>query len=156
VFWIWDGFDGNRCWKFLVLVFERWFFLFTCFLVKLDWHFCDSADDSMAILMAFQSPEVEVLGLTSVFGNTSTELSTRNALLLVRVHCQFFCGLVGSTFSGTFPSYNQLVHLILGDFKWKVIYIDAICIHWFSLLENLKLFYLLIYFFLCRCLCSSL
>lgn len=45
--------------------------------------FCDSADDSMAILMAFHCPEVEVLGLTSVFGNAATEDATRNALLLV-------------------------------------------------------------------------
>jgi len=43
----------------------------------------------MAILMAFQSPDVEVLGLTSIFGNAMTEVSTRNALLLVRVHYQF-------------------------------------------------------------------
>ncbi|XP_027351544.1 uridine nucleosidase 1 isoform X2 [Abrus precatorius] len=42
-------------------------------------------DDSMAILMAFQSPEVEVLGLTSVFGNTTTEVATRNALLLCEI-----------------------------------------------------------------------
>ncbi|BAT85847.1 hypothetical protein LR48_Vigan03g241000 [Vigna angularis] len=42
-------------------------------------------DDSMAILMAFQSSEVDVLGLTSVFGNTTTELSTRNALLLCEI-----------------------------------------------------------------------
>ncbi|KAK7378781.1 hypothetical protein VNO80_04228 [Phaseolus coccineus] len=42
-------------------------------------------DDSMAILMAFQSPEVEVLGLTSVFGNATTEVSTRNALLLCEI-----------------------------------------------------------------------
>ncbi|CAI0408224.1 unnamed protein product [Linum tenue] len=39
-------------------------------------------DDSMAILMAFQTPEVEILGLTTVFGNVSTEDATRNALLL--------------------------------------------------------------------------
>ncbi|XP_042510621.1 uridine nucleosidase 1-like [Macadamia integrifolia] len=39
-------------------------------------------DDSMAIFMAFQTPEVEVLGLTTIFGNVSTEGATRNALLL--------------------------------------------------------------------------
>lgn len=38
----------------------------------------------MAILMAFQTPEVEVLGLTTIFGNVATEVATRNALLLVR------------------------------------------------------------------------
>ncbi|KAJ4970514.1 hypothetical protein NE237_003613 [Protea cynaroides] len=39
-------------------------------------------DDSIAILMAFQTPEVEILGLTTIFGNVSTEGATRNALLL--------------------------------------------------------------------------
>lgn len=42
-------------------------------------------DDSMAILMAFQTPEVEVLGLTTVFGNVATEDATRNALLLCEI-----------------------------------------------------------------------
>nr|XP_025883532.1 uridine nucleosidase 1-like isoform X2 [Solanum lycopersicum] len=39
-------------------------------------------DDSMAILMAFQSPEVEILGLTTIFGNATTKAATRNALIL--------------------------------------------------------------------------
>ncbi|EHA8587557.1 Uridine-ribohydrolase 1 isoform 3 [Cocos nucifera] len=39
-------------------------------------------DDSMAIMMAFQTPEIEVLGLTTIFGNVSTEDATSNALLL--------------------------------------------------------------------------
>ncbi|XP_054798421.1 uridine nucleosidase 1 isoform X2 [Prosopis cineraria] len=39
-------------------------------------------DDSMTILMAFQTLEVEVLGLTTTFGNVSTEDATRNSLLL--------------------------------------------------------------------------
>ncbi|KAK1288878.1 Uridine nucleosidase 1 [Acorus calamus] len=42
-------------------------------------------DDSMAILMAFQSPQLEVLGLTTIFGNLSTEDATRNALLLCEI-----------------------------------------------------------------------
>lgn len=37
----------------------------------------------MAIFMAFQSPELEILGLTTIFGNTSTEIATQNALRLV-------------------------------------------------------------------------
>lgn len=41
------------------------------------------ADDSMTILMAFQLPEIEILGLTTIFGNVRTEDATRNALLLV-------------------------------------------------------------------------
>ncbi|PPD94153.1 hypothetical protein GOBAR_DD08829 [Gossypium barbadense] len=39
-------------------------------------------DDSMAIFMAFQNPEYEILGLTTIFGNVQTEDATRNALLL--------------------------------------------------------------------------
>ncbi|KAL8140546.1 hypothetical protein V2J09_006567 [Rumex salicifolius] len=39
-------------------------------------------DDSMTILMAFQTPEVEIIGLTTIFGNVYTEVATRNALLL--------------------------------------------------------------------------
>ncbi|CAD5182938.1 unnamed protein product [Musa acuminata subsp. malaccensis] len=42
-------------------------------------------DDSMAILMAFQKPEIEILGLTTIFGNVSTEDATCNALLLCEI-----------------------------------------------------------------------
>lgn len=40
-------------------------------------------DDSMAILMAFQTQEVEIIGLTTIFGNVMIEDASRNALLLV-------------------------------------------------------------------------
>ncbi|KAJ7527277.1 hypothetical protein O6H91_16G046200 [Diphasiastrum complanatum] len=39
----------------------------------------------MAILLAFQSPELDVIGLTSTFGNVHTALATRNALHLCEV-----------------------------------------------------------------------
>ncbi|XP_051131620.1 uridine nucleosidase 1 [Andrographis paniculata] len=42
-------------------------------------------DDSMAILMAFQSPDLEILGLTTIFGNVTTEDATRNALFLCEI-----------------------------------------------------------------------
>jgi uridine nucleosidase len=42
-------------------------------------------DDSMAILFAFNSPEVKVEGLTTVFGNGGTETTTANALRLVEL-----------------------------------------------------------------------
>jgi len=42
-----------------------------------------SADDAMAIFLALRSPEVEVIGLTTIFGNVYTTLATRNALHLV-------------------------------------------------------------------------
>ena len=56
------------------------FILTACFLWFLD--------DSMTILMAFGEPSVEIIGLTTIFGNVTTEYATRNALLLVSGgHC---------------------------------------------------------------------
>ena len=40
-------------------------------------------DDAMAILFAFAAPELEVLGLTTIFGNVLTATATQNALHLV-------------------------------------------------------------------------
>jgi len=40
-------------------------------------------DDAMAIFFAMSSPELELLGLTTTFGNVSVELATANALRLV-------------------------------------------------------------------------
>ncbi|XP_025817270.1 probable uridine nucleosidase 2 isoform X2 [Panicum hallii] len=40
-------------------------------------------DDAMAILVALRSPELEVLGLTTTFGNVRTAVATRNALHLL-------------------------------------------------------------------------
>jgi inosine-uridine nucleoside N-ribohydrolase len=37
----------------------------------------------MAIFVALRSPELEVIGLTTIFGNVYTSLATRNALHLV-------------------------------------------------------------------------
>lgn len=44
-------------------------------------------DDAMAIASAFNSPEVEVIGLTSTFGNVQTAKATENA--------HFLCKLAG-------------------------------------------------------------
>ncbi|WP_134679109.1 nucleoside hydrolase [Paracoccus ravus] len=43
-------------------------------------------DDAMAILFAARHPEIELVGLTTVFGNVPVEIATRNALALVE-HC---------------------------------------------------------------------
>ncbi|XP_015690245.1 probable uridine nucleosidase 2 isoform X2 [Oryza brachyantha] len=40
-------------------------------------------DDAMAIFVALRSPELELLGLTTIFGNVYTTLATRNALHLL-------------------------------------------------------------------------
>lgn len=42
-------------------------------------------DDAIALLMVFQLSEFEVIGLTTIFGNVSTEDATRNALHLCEV-----------------------------------------------------------------------
>lgn len=41
------------------------------------------ADDAMAILCAFNSPEIEIIGLTTVFGNVYTQTATQNAFKLL-------------------------------------------------------------------------
>ncbi|RZR87939.1 hypothetical protein BHM03_00015422 [Ensete ventricosum] len=56
------------------------------------------ADDSLTILMAFQLPEIEILGLTTIFGNVGTQDATRNALLLVLsslLMTMFLCEIAG-------------------------------------------------------------
>ncbi|KAI5670062.1 hypothetical protein M9H77_19915 [Catharanthus roseus] len=42
-------------------------------------------DDAMAIFVALQSPEVEVIGITTIYGNVYTTLATRNALHLLEI-----------------------------------------------------------------------
>ncbi|URE46729.1 Inosine-uridine preferring nucleoside hydrolase [Musa troglodytarum] len=42
-------------------------------------------DDAMAIFVALNSPEIEVIGLTTIYGNVYTTLATRNALHLLEV-----------------------------------------------------------------------
>ena len=69
----------------------------------------------MAIFMAFQSPELEILGLTTVFGNTSTEVATQNALRLVCNQLIFiFLCMMCFICNFFFLEYvhNQLVFLI--------------------------------------------
>lgn len=42
-------------------------------------------DDAMAILAAFNSPEVEIIGLTTIFGNVTTPMATSNAIFLTEL-----------------------------------------------------------------------
>jgi inosine-uridine nucleoside N-ribohydrolase len=42
-------------------------------------------DDTMAIFFALRSPELDVIGLTTVFGNVHTDLATFNALRLLEI-----------------------------------------------------------------------
>ncbi len=43
------------------------------------------ADDAATIFMAVNHPEIELVGLTTVFGNATTEQSTKNALKLLEI-----------------------------------------------------------------------
>jgi len=42
-------------------------------------------DDAMAVLYACLSPDIELMGLTSIFGNVTTDIATRNALALLEI-----------------------------------------------------------------------
>ncbi len=42
-------------------------------------------DDAMAVLFAALHPEVELMGLTSIFGNVTIDVATRNALVLTEM-----------------------------------------------------------------------
>ena len=42
-------------------------------------------DDAMAIYFAMCSPELELIGLTTIFGNVHTSLATTNALRLLEI-----------------------------------------------------------------------
>lgn len=42
-------------------------------------------DDALAVLFAFASPDLEVVGLTTIFGNVDTPLATQNALRLLDI-----------------------------------------------------------------------
>ena len=42
-------------------------------------------DDSMAILFAFCSPELQIEALTAIFGNSGSQITTENALRLVEL-----------------------------------------------------------------------
>ncbi|MCB0168425.1 MAG: nucleoside hydrolase [Anaerolineae bacterium] len=42
-------------------------------------------DDAMAILFALKAPELELVGLTTIYGNVHTDLATQNALRLLEV-----------------------------------------------------------------------
>ncbi len=63
------------------------------------------SDDAVALLMALRSPEVEVLGITTVSGNVPLEQATQNALMTVEV-----CGSRVPVYKGAAkPLFRELV-----------------------------------------------
>ena len=69
-------------------------------------------DDAMAIFYAFQEPEIEVLGLTTVFGNVPVEMAAQNALTLVKLAGKDIpvCKGVARPWVGKESNYAHFVH----------------------------------------------
>lgn len=69
-------------------------------------------DDAMAIFLAFQLEQLEVLGLTTVFGNVPVEMSTRNAIILTDLAGQNIpvCQGAAKPLSGKQPAFAHFVH----------------------------------------------
>ena len=69
-------------------------------------------DDAMAIFFAFQSPDIEVLGLTTVFGNVPVDMSAKNAVTLCKLAEQDIPVTkgVGMPWVGPESSYAHFVH----------------------------------------------
>lgn len=69
-------------------------------------------DDAMAIFFAFQHPEIDVLGLTTVFGNVSAQMAAQNALALCELAQQDIpvCKGVARPWVGEESSYAHFVH----------------------------------------------
>lgn len=69
-------------------------------------------DDAMAIFFAFQSPDIEVLGLTTVFGNVPVTMSAQNALTLCELADQNIPVTkgVGMPWVGPESGYAHFVH----------------------------------------------
>ncbi|KAF5786384.1 putative inosine nucleosidase [Helianthus annuus] len=69
-------------------------------------------DDAMAIFLALRSPEVNVIGLTTIYGNVYTTLATRNALHLLEVAGRTDIPVA----EGSHVSYVKATKLRVADF----------------------------------------
>lgn len=69
-------------------------------------------DDAMAIFFAFQAKDIEVLGLTTVYGNVPVEMAAQNALTLCELAGQDIpvCKGVGMPWVGPQSQYAHFVH----------------------------------------------
>ncbi|MBU2979377.1 nucleoside hydrolase [Alteromonas sp. C1M14] len=69
-------------------------------------------DDAMAIFFAFQHPDIEVLGLTTVYGNVPVSMAAKNALTLCEMADQDIPVTqgVGMPWVGPESSYAHFVH----------------------------------------------
>src|SRR5687768_1450348 len=69
-------------------------------------------DDGMAIQLAINSPEFDIVGLTTIFGNVPVELATLNALRLVHIAGQNIPVAMGAAdpLKGSFAGGARVVH----------------------------------------------
>ena len=96
-------------------------------------------DDAMAIAYAFVHPDIELLGLTTVFGNINIDFATRNAQFILETlgatdvpvakgasipsvqaplpHAEFVHGVdgIGNVYPGTTPNVASLVDIELNQ-----------------------------------------
>ncbi|KAG5575025.1 hypothetical protein H5410_055159 [Solanum commersonii] len=85
----------------------------------------------MTILMAFQTPEVEVISLATIFGNVTTKDATRNTLLLAVKRDSTFASKVkrvvvlGDSFFAL-GKVNPAAEANVGDFFPNGIYGDPV------------------------------
>jgi purine nucleosidase len=71
-------------------------------------------DDAMAIYMALASPELDVIGLTSVFGNASVEVTTRNARAIISAGGRLDMPVVAGAAAPLAGPYFGPVHQVHG------------------------------------------
>lgn len=69
-------------------------------------------DDAMAIFLALRSPELDVIGMTTIYGNVYTSLATRNALHLLEVAGRTDIPVA----EGSHVSYMKATKLRVADF----------------------------------------
>ncbi|KAM5181507.1 inosine-uridine preferring nucleoside hydrolase-like [Mantella aurantiaca] len=76
-------------------------------------------DDAQALMMALAAPEVEILGITCCFGNTTAENVCRNVLRVLqvckRMEIPVFCGASQSFLGESNPVYKHFGGDGLGD-----------------------------------------
>jgi inosine-uridine nucleoside N-ribohydrolase len=71
-------------------------------------------DDAMAIFFAFQAPEIEVLGLTTVFGNVPATMAAKNGLSLVELANKNIPVCLGAAMPHVGPE-STYAHFVHGD-----------------------------------------
>ena len=72
-------------------------------------------DDTMAIFFALRSPHIDVLGLTTIFGNVDVDLATVNALRILEIAGRTDVPVVKGAHNPLTRSYSGPVPFVHGD-----------------------------------------